>query len=96
MPGNRLPAHRFVLRSGLVWILMVVILVVLPDTLRRWVSLEIARVVGWAVACGVWVVVIEHEWKARVGVWPRFLLELVLWVGAALVAMWISEGLMPH
>ena len=46
---------------------MVVILVVVPDSLERWLSLEIARVVGWAVACAVWVVAVERHWQQRVG-----------------------------
>jgi hypothetical protein len=86
-----LPFGRFALRSALVWLLMVAILVVLPDTLERWMSIEIGRVIGWAVACLVWVVVIEHEWKARFGPFTRFGLQLVIWVGAAVLAMWISD-----
>ena len=50
----------------LVWVLMTAILVVVPDPLERWLGLELARVLGWAVACGVWVVAVESQWKARV------------------------------
>lgn len=80
----------FLFMNAVVWVVMVVILVVVPDTLERWLSLEVSRVLGWAVACAVWVVSVEHQWKLRVGAFPRFLLQLMLWVSAALVAGWIS------
>jgi hypothetical protein len=81
----------FVVRNLIVWILMTVILVVVPDTLEKWMPLAIARVLGWAVACSVWVVVVEARWQRKLSPVPRFLVQLVLWVGAALVAMWISD-----
>lgn len=81
--------------NAVIWFLMTAILVVVPDTLERWLGLEIARVVGWAVACGVWVVAIESEWKARFGPVWRFVLQLVLWVSAALLASWISDQARP-
>ena len=90
MPPPR-PTTSFVLRSAAMWIVMTVILVVVPDSLERWMRLEVARVIGWAIACGVWVVVIEAEWKARFGPFVRFFLQLVLWVSAALLASWISD-----
>jgi hypothetical protein len=49
-------------------------------------------VIGWALACAVWVVAVEHEWQARFGPLVRFALQLVLWVAAALTAIWISES----
>jgi hypothetical protein len=88
-----LPAWRFILRSALVWVLMVLILVVLPDALDGWLSIEVGRVVGWAVACGVWVVIVEQEWKSRFGPFTRFVLQLVIWVAAAVLAMWIGDSL---
>ena len=54
-------------------------------------GLEFARVIGWAVACAVWVVLVERQWQARIGPFLRFFAQLVLWVGAALLAIWISE-----
>jgi hypothetical protein len=81
----------FVALNFAVWLLMTAILVVVPDTLEAWLGLEIARVVGWAVACGVWVVAVESQWKARFGPLTRFICQLILWVGAAIVALWISE-----
>jgi hypothetical protein len=85
----------FVVANVLVWVLMTAILVVVPDFLEGWVGLEISRVLGWAVACGVWVVVVESQWKARFGPLTRFAVQLVLWVGAALVAIWISDHARP-
>lgn len=70
---------------------MTVILVVVPDVLARWVSIEVARVIGWGVAGSVWVVSVEPLWQARFGPVARFFLQLVLWVSAALVAIYISE-----
>ena len=81
----------FVFRSALMWLVMTAILVVVPDALERWMRLEFARVIGWAVACGLWVVAIETEWKTRFGPFVRFLLQLILWVSAALLASWISD-----
>jgi hypothetical protein len=37
------------------------------------------------------VVVVESSWKARYGPFVRFFAQLVLWVSAAIVAMWISD-----
>jgi len=91
-PPRRWP---FVLANVLVWLAMTVILVLVPDALDGWLGLEIARVVGWAVAGSVWVVTLEKPWQARVGVAWRFVLQLLLWISAALVAIWISEMTRP-
>ena len=82
---------RFAAINLAVWLLMVAILVVVPDVLARSIRLEVARVIGWALACAVWVVAVEREWQARFGLMVRFALQLVLWVAAALTAIWISE-----
>lgn len=87
----RLSRSAFLLANAMIWLVMVVILVVVPDYLERWMPLEIARVIGWAVAGSVWVVAIEREWQARAGPVVRFGLQLVLWVSAAILAIWISE-----
>jgi hypothetical protein len=81
----------FSVTNLVVWIVMIAILVVVPDSLERWLSLEIARVVGWTVACAVWVVSVERQWQERLGPFVRFFLQLALWVSAALVAIWISD-----
>ena len=73
------------------WMLMIAILVVVPDTLERWMNIEIGRVVGWAVASGTWVVAVGPAWQRRVGPLARFGLQFVVWVSAALIAIWISE-----
>jgi hypothetical protein len=85
------PILPFVAANAAVWLAMTAILVVVPDTLERWMSLEIARVIGWAVACGVWVVAVERSWQDRVGPFTRFAVQIVLWVSAAVVAIWVSE-----
>ncbi|HUL71838.1 MAG TPA: hypothetical protein VLT86_01980 [Vicinamibacterales bacterium] len=92
----RLSTRRFVLRNALVWILMVAILVVVPGQLERWLSVEISRVIGWPLACGVWVVAVEREWQARFGPFARFGFQLLLWVSAALCAVWLSDQLQPR
>ncbi len=89
--GPRGSTWRFVLMNVVVWLLMVAILVVVPDTLEPRLSMPVARVLGWAVACSVWVVTVEGGWQRRFGVLARFVVQLVLWVGAALVAMWTSD-----
>jgi hypothetical protein len=90
--ARRLRRLRFFALNVAVWAAMVVILVLVPDLLARWMRLEIARVIGWAFACSVWVVAIEREWQERFRPFARFGLQLLLWVGAALVAIWISES----
>jgi len=90
-PGPRRGHVRFLLANLLVWLVMTIILVLVPDALDEWLGLEIDRVIGWAVAGSVWVVTIERQWQARVGVFWRFILQLLLWISAALVAVWISE-----
>jgi hypothetical protein len=89
---RRRPFLAFLAANVVVWVAMVVILVVVPDTLVRWVRIEIARVVGWTVACAVWVVAVERGWQERFRPVARFLLQLVLWLLAAFVALWFSEG----
>ncbi len=81
----------FVLANFAVWIVMTAILVVVPDLLEHWMPLAIARVVGWAAACGVWVIAIERHWERRVGPLARFGVQLGLWMLAALAATWISD-----
>ena len=83
----------FLLANVLMWALMTAILIVVPDTLDRWLSLEFARVVGWAVASGLWVVVLQQPWRSRVGPFTLFALQVLLWISAALVAIWISDTL---
>jgi hypothetical protein len=85
----------FLLVNVLMWVVMTTILVVVPDQLERWLPIEIARVVGWAVASGLWVVVLQQQWRSRVGPFTLFALQLVLWVSAALVAIWISDSARP-
>lgn len=85
----------FVLANAVLWIVMVVLLVLVPDALEPFIGFEFARAIGWAVACGVWVVTLESAWKARLGTATRFFLQLVIWVSAALVAAWISDQARP-
>ena len=91
MAPPRRPLRPFILANVVVWLMMTAILVVVPDTLERWMRLEIARVIGWAVACSVWVIAVERQWQERVGPLARFGLQLALWIAAALTAIWISE-----
>lgn len=70
---------------------MVVVLVVVPDLLEPWLRLEIGRAVGWAVAFPVWIIVVEREWQTRFGPVTRVVLQVPLWIAAALVAIWISD-----
>lgn len=82
---------RFHLWSLAVWILMVAVLVVVPDTLERWMPLHIARVFGWVLASGIWVAILERDWQDRFSPVPRFALQIVIWLAAALTAIWISD-----
>ena len=87
---SRLSGARFALLNAVVWVVMTVILVLVPDALERWLRFELSRVVGWAVAGTVWVVFVERHWQERAGPLVRFAPQLVLWVSAALVSGWIS------
>lgn len=82
---------RFIASNVVVWFVMTAILVVVPDWLEQWIPLQIARGIGWAVAAFVWIVSVESQWRARFGPFLRFGLQLILWVGAALVATFISS-----
>jgi hypothetical protein len=79
------------LRSALVWIVMVVVLIVVPDTLESWMPIDIARVCGWVLASGLWVAILERDWRERFRPIPRFFLQVTLWLAAALLAIEISE-----
>ena len=85
------PAGAFVFANVLMWVVMAAILVIVPDVLERWMSRELARLVGWAVASGLWVVVLQQPWRARVGPFVLFAIQVVLWISAAFVAIWISD-----
>jgi len=74
-----------------VWLLMIAVLVVVPDTLEQWMPLHIARVFGWVLASGIWVAILERDWRDRFSPLPRFLLQALVWVAAALLAAWISD-----
>ena len=74
-----------------VWLLMVGVLVVVPDTLERWMPLSIARVCGWVLASGLWVAILERDWQQRFAPLPRFLLQVTVWMAAALTSAWISD-----
>ena len=82
---------QFVLLNVVMWVVMTVILLVLPDQLDRWLDLGVARAIGWAVAAALWVVAIERQWQARMGALARFPLQVLLWASSALVAMWLSD-----
>jgi hypothetical protein len=93
---SRRPSQtRFAAANVVMWLVMTVVLVIVPDTLERWMSFEIARVIGWAVASGLWVVALQAEWRRRVGPLTLFALQVVIWVGAAVVAIWFSEIARP-
>lgn len=94
-PSSARGRFGFVLANAAIWFLMTVVLVLVPDLLEEWVGLEVARVIGWAAAGGLWMVTIERQWQARFGVFTRFALQLLLWISAALVAIWISEITRP-
>ena len=79
------------LRSAAVWIVMVAVLVVVPDALEHWMPLEVARVCGWVLASGIWVAVLEREWRERFAPVPRFALQIAIWLSAALTAIWVSD-----
>jgi hypothetical protein len=91
---------KFGLWSAGVWLVMVVVLVVVPDSLERWLPASIARVCGWVFASGIWVAVLERDWQRRFQPLPRFVLQVAAWLSAALTAMWVSDqfrvpGLFP-
>jgi undecaprenyl pyrophosphate phosphatase UppP len=84
-------ALLFALANVGVWIVMMVVLVLVPDTLERWLPLEVSRVLGWVMATGLWMILVEREWQRRVRPLPRYAMQVLLWMSAAFVALWISE-----
>jgi hypothetical protein len=84
------------LLSAGMWVVMVVVLVLVPDTLEQWMPLNVARVCGWVLASGLWVVVLDRHWQARFSPLVRFPLQIVAWLGAALTAIWISDQFRVH
>jgi hypothetical protein len=89
--SRRGAAVTFVVVNVLMWVVMTAILVLVPDALERWLSLEVARVVGWAVASGLWVIALQQQWRSRVGPFMLFVLQVLIWVSAAVIAIWISD-----
>ena len=89
--GRARDLSSFLFKNLIVWLLMVVVLVLVPDTLEPWLGIEVARVVGWGVAFPVWMVVVERDWQVRFGPMARVALQVPLWITAALLAIWISE-----
>jgi hypothetical protein len=81
----------FILKNAIVWVLMVIVLVLVPDFLEPWLGLGIARVIGWAIAFPMWLVIVERDWQTRFGLFARVALQVPLWIAAALLAVWISE-----
>ena len=79
------------LRSVIVWLVMVVVLVVVPDSLEAVMPLDIARICGWVLASGIWVAILERDWRERFSPLPRFILQVVIWLSAALLAITISD-----
>jgi hypothetical protein len=43
----------------------------------------------------VWLLLVERDWQARFGPVSRVLLQVPLWIAAALVAIWISGQARP-
>ena len=67
-------------------------LVVVPDTLERWMPLQVARVCGWVLASGIWVAVVERDWQRRDSRRSRgSLLQIAIWLSAALIAIYVSD-----
>lgn len=88
---HRVGLWPFIGLNLLLWMVMTLILLVLPDQLDRWMDLTVARAIAWAVAGAVWVISIERQWQSRMGALARFPLQVSLWASSALVAMWLSD-----
>ena len=78
-------------KSAVVWVVMVVVLVLVPDALESWMPLDFARVCGWVLASFIWVVVLNREWESRLRPLVRFPLQIFASASAALLAVWISD-----
>ena len=87
----RRSGYAFAARSFAVWLVMVAVLVLVPDALERVLSLQVARICGWVLASGLWVAILEREWRERFRPVTRFTLQIGAWLSAALVAIWISD-----
>ena len=87
----RRASSAFVAKSVAVWFVMVLILILVPDALEHVVSLQIARICGWVLASGLWVAILEREWQSRFGPVKGLLLQMCVWLAAALLAAWVSD-----
>ena len=79
------------LKTSVVWLAMVVVLVLVPDALEQWIPLDIARICGWVLASGIWMVVLDRDFRERYGPFVRFTLQLAAWLSAAILAVTISD-----
>lgn len=70
---------------------MIAVLILVPDFLESWMSLPVARVCGWVLASGLWVAIVEREWRERFSPLPRLLLQMFVWLSAALIAIYVSD-----
>jgi hypothetical protein len=86
--GRRVPIG---LLSAGVWLVMLIVLVIVPDALEAWMPLSIARVCGWVLASGIWVVTLDRAWQTHFRPLVRFPLQIAAWLTAALLAAWISD-----
>ena len=91
MPGPSRSPVPLLAGSALVWVVMVVVLVVVPDALEAWMPLHIARICGWVLASGIWVIALDRAWQSRFRPLIRFPLQITAWLAAALTAVWISD-----
>lgn len=73
------------------WLVMIAVLILVPDFLESWMSLPVARVCGWVLASGLWVAIVEREWRESFSPLPRLLLQMFVWLSAALIAIYISD-----
>lgn len=87
----KLSGGRLAMRCALVWLVMIVVLILVPDTLEAWMPLSAARVCGWVLASGIWVAIIERDWRERFSPVPRFVLQCAIWLSAALIAIFVSD-----
>jgi len=91
MAGPSKSPVPLLLRSAIVWLVMVVVLVVVPDALEQWMPLQIARICGWVLASGIWVIALDRAWQTHFRPLIRFPLQITAWLTAALTAVWISD-----
>ena len=81
-----------ILLMAIAWALMTLGLAVLPGVFENFVDEPWSLVIAWGIVSLTWVPV-EMAMRLRVGALGRFMINVPLWVAAALCGFWLRDTL---